>query len=424
MGSVLDLAAMSEAASIQRVLVTVTGPDTAGITSSLTQVIADNHAHLLDIEQVVVQAQLTLCLLIGVDPEPAHGDPVLKDLLFSAKRRGLELTFKVLDTVSLSTPVEPSRPVRYAVTAIGDGLDAKGVHALAETLASQGANIEMIRQLSDGDMHSMELIVSLSRSEGGASALGNALLEATAERDIDVSVQRERLTRRSKRLVVMDMDSTLIQIEVIDELARMHGVLEKVGAITERAMAGELDFEASLRERVSLLEGLDYEEALTLSARLPVTKGARQMLHVLRTLGYKTAVISGGFTFAADALKDELGLDYAYANVLDIAEGKLTGKLAGPIVTPQRKADLLDAIAQQEGIALEQTIAIGDGANDLAMLQRAGLGIAFHAKKKLKEAADSAVSAGGLDRILYLLGLHARDVKEVLDNAPPELVRD
>ncbi len=212
----------------------------------------------------------------------------------------------------------------------------------------------------------------------------------------------------------MDMDSTLIQIEVIDELARMHGVVDRVSAITERAMAGELDFEQSLRERVRLLEGMPYADVLTLAQRLPVTEGARDMLRVLRTLGYKTAVISGGFTFAAFALKEQLGLDYAYANELAVKDGKLTGDVVDPVVSPQRKADLLDAIAQREGIALEQTIAIGDGANDSSMLERAGLGIAFHAKPKLRATADTSVSAGGLDRILYLLGLHSRDIDELL----------
>jgi len=398
----------------QRVLVTVTGPDTPGITSALTHVIADNHAELVDIEQVVVQRQLTLCLLLEVSTARSHGDPVLKDLLFTAKRMGLDLTFRALEDERTSDPNAPRS--RYAVTAIGDGLDAGGVSALASVLAQQEANIEWIRRLSKKALMSLEVICSLPGGGDHATKLRRALIEAVAERDIDVAVQRERLTRRSKRLVVMDMDSTLIQIEVIDELARMHGVVDKVSEITHRAMAGELDYEASLRERVSMLEGLEYAKVLELAKKLPVQQGARDLLRVLHTLGYKTAVISGGFRFAANALKDELGLDYAYANQLDVQDGKLTGKVLDPIVTPQRKADLLDAIAQRENIALEQTIAIGDGANDLGMLERAGLGIAFHAKAKLKAAADTSVSAGGLDRVLYLLGLHARDVQELLES--------
>ncbi len=407
---------MASAEEIQRVLVTVTGPDVPGISAALTAVIAENHAELLDIEQVVVQQQLTLCLLVGVKPGRAQGDPVLKDLLFTAKRMGLELTFRVLEKRDPGMTQPPAQlRQRYAVTAIGDGLDAKGVHKLTEVLAEQEANIEWIRRLSSGRLLSLEVICSLPGGEDYAHQLRRALVEAVAGVDIDVAVQRERLTRRSKRLVVFDMDSTLIQIEVIDELARMHGVVEKVSDITRRAMAGELDFEGSLRERVSLLEGLEYSKVLQLAGNLPVTDGVPEMLKVLHRLGYKTAVISGGFTFAANALKEQLGLDYAYANQLEIRDGKLTGKVIDPVVTPQRKADLLDAIAQRESIALDQTIAVGDGANDMGMLERAGLGIAFHAKAKLREAADTSLSGGGLDRILYLLGLHGRDVQEVLE---------
>jgi phosphoserine phosphatase len=396
---------------VQRVLVTVTGPDTVGITAKLTEVLAKSRASLLDIEQVVVLGQLTLCMVVGVDPTPEAGDVVLKDLLFTAKSMGLELDFTVVEPAAT---IERPSGGRYAVTAIGGDLDAAGVHGLARVLADHGTNIESIRRLSQNGLSSLEVICSLPEAEGAARALRAALMEVTMGRDIDVAVQRERLTRRSKRLVVMDMDSTLIQIECIDELARMHGVVDRVAAITARAMAGELDFESSLKERVGLLAGMDYEKAVSLAANLPVTEGAQELLEVLRVLGYKTAVISGGFTFAAEKLKAKLGLDYAYANELEVKHGKLTGKVVGRIVGANRKAELLEDIAARERIALEQTIAIGDGANDLAMLERAGLGIAFHAKAKLKAAADTAVSRGGLDRILYLLGLHARDIRELV----------
>lgn len=397
----------------EQVLVTVTGPDTPGITAALTGVLASCNADLLDIEQVVVQEQLTLCLAVGFGSQESRHVTAIKDLLFTAKRMGLSIDFHVIDRAPI-----PRRSHRFAVTAIGDGLDANGVHVISQVLADYDANIESIQRLSRSGLHSLEVVLSLDHDEdvdGHAHALRRALLSATDQLRIDVAVQRERLTRRAKRLVVFDMDSTLIQIEVIDELARAHGIVDKVSAITHRAMSGELDFEQSLRARVALLEGLPYREVLELAANLPVTDGVRDMLRVLHTLGYKTAVISGGFTFAANALKDMLGLDYAYANVLEVEDGKLTGRVLGPVVTPQRKADLLDAIAQREGIALEQTIAVGDGANDLGMLERAGLGIAFHAKKKLKDAADTSVSAGGLDRILYLLGLRWDDIAELLE---------
>ncbi len=405
---------MAETTDVQCVLVVVSGADSVGVTSELTSVVARNHAHLLDIEQVVLSGQLTLCLLLGVEPEATEGDAVLKDLLFAAKRRGMELRFQALETRCISAPPVAEEPKRYAITAIGDVVDAAGVSALTSVLAEHGANIESIRRLSHDRLSSLEAIATVERGHEKAEALRGALAAALQEHGLDVAVQRERLTRRSKRLIVMDMDSTLIQIECIDELARMHGVVDRVAGITERAMAGELDFEESLRERVGLLEGMAWDKALTLAQNLPVTPGAREMLSVLRTLGFKTAVISGGFTFAANTLKEELGLDYAYANELEVVDGVLTGRVVGPIVTPERKAKLLTEIAEREGIAPEQTIAVGDGANDLTMLQRAGLGIAFHAKAKLKAHADTSVSRGGLDRILYLLGLHARDVREAL----------
>jgi len=398
----------------RRVLVTVTGADTPGITARLTGVIADAGAALLDIEQVVVQRQLILGLLVGVDA-PGHSEAVLKDLLFAAKTMGLDLQFTALESADLRA--DPSRAV-YAVTTLGDAMDARGVHQIAVALAGHDANIEAIRRLSDGHLTSLEFIVSIPGGDERAAQLRRDLMAAAADRDIDVAVQRETFSRRAKRLVVMDMDSTLIQMEVIDELARMHGVGAEVAEITRSAMAGELDYEQSLRRRVGLLRGMAWDRVAALARDLPVTEGARDLLYVLRTLGYRTGVISGGFTFAAHALKEQLGLDYAYANQLEVSEGRLTGRVLDPIITPQRKADLLDTIAQSEGILLAQTIAVGDGANDLPMLERAGLGIAFHAKPKLKAAADTAVSKGGLDRILYLLGLHARDLTEVLRGAP------
>lgn len=403
----------------QRVLVTVSGPDAPGITASLTGSLAGKQVALLDVEQVVVQGHLILALLLGLDATPARGAPVLKDLLFTAKSHGLDLDFRVLDDEELAPREELAEYRRYAVTAIGDAFDATGLHVIADTLAKKRANIEGVRQLSDGSLVSVEVIVSMSGApERQGIELRRDLLAAVSGYGVDIAVQRETVTRRSKRLVVMDMDSTLISIECIDELARLHGVADRVESITARAMAGELDFEQSLRERVALLEGMEHERVLALSRDLPLTDGAEDLLYVLRALGYKTALVSGGFTFAANALKDRLGIDYTYANQLEVANGRLTGRVLDPIVGPQRKADLLDAIAQGEGISLEQTIAIGDGANDLGMLERAGLGIAFHAKPKLRQAADTTVSEGGLDRILYLLGLRAREVAEILEQRP------
>ncbi|MFY0573127.1 phosphoserine phosphatase SerB [Cystobacter fuscus] len=236
---------------------------------------------------------------------------------------------------------------------------------------------------------------------------------AMATSAFDVALQRESLYRRAKRLVVMDMDSTLIRIEVIDELARAHGVGEQVSRITERAMHGEMDYDESLRQRVALLKGLDARVLHELAARLPLTEGAETLIRVLKRLGYRTAIISGGFSVAAEALRARLGIDYAHSNLLEEADGKLTGRTLGAIVNARRKAELLEDIARAEGILLDQVIAVGDGANDLLMLERAGLGIAFRAKPKLRQAADTSISAGGLDTILYFLGLTARELREV-----------
>ena len=394
-----------------RVLVTVTGRDKPGITATLTGIIADGEAELLDIEQVVVQGQLTLCLLVCVDEGRAKGAPVVKDLLFAAKQLGMDLDFRVLEEVR-----EDARRRQYALTAIGDVVGAPAVHMLAQTLAKHGANIDAIRRLSGETLSSVEIVVGFAGGDEQALALRKDLMTTSAELGVDVAFQRDALTRRSKRLIVMDMDSTLIRIEVIDELARLHGVYEQVAEITERAMKGAMPYEQSLQLRVALLAGMPAAQVHEVAADLPLSEGAEDLLKVLRALGYKTAVISGGFSFAAEALRRRLGLDYAYSNQLEIKDGKLTGRVLEPIVGPQRKADLLDALAQREGVPLEQTIAIGDGANDLLMLEKAGLGIAFHAKPKLKERADTSVSAGGLDRILYLLGLRQRDIAEFLQS--------
>lgn len=396
----------------RKVLVTVAGHDTPGITAKLTGILEESDARLEDIEQVVVHGHLTLCFVVAVFGARHQGDAVLKDLLFAAKDMGLDLDFKILADDPSSTK-NPER-ARYAVTAIGDAIDARAVHAISNVLAQHDANIDKIRRLSEGAFNSFEIVLSLPSGEDRALALRKDLIAAGQAANIDVALQEETLTRRTKRLIVMDMDSTLIRIECIDELARMHGVVDQVSDITRRAMQGELDFEQSLRARVALLAGMPWQQVQSLADDLPITEGAERLIAVLKGLGMKTAVISGGFTFAADALKKRLGLDFAYANTLEVKDGVLTGRVKDPIVTAQRKADLLEGIALQEGIALEQVVAVGDGANDAVMIEKAGLGIAFHAKPKLQERADTSLSAGGLDRILYLLGLHARDIDRFL----------
>jgi phosphoserine phosphatase len=391
-----------------RILVTVTGPDRPGVTSTLMGILADKDGGLDDIEQVVVQGQLTLCLLISVPPS----SDVLKEMLFASKQLGMELDFKPVDigTQALAAAADTGR--RYVITAIGRSLGPPALHALASTLASQGANIDKISRLSEGPLASLEIHAKIPADRDHEN-LKRLLLAVATRSAFDVSLQRESLYRRSKRLVVMDMDSTLIQIEVIDELARRHNVGDRVARLTEQAMRGEMDYDESLRQRVALLKGLDSKVLETICAELPLTEGAEILVRVLKRLGYRIAVISGGFSQAAEALKRRLGLDYAFSNQLEIIDGKLTGRVTGPIVNAQRKAELLEIIAQLEGVLLDQTIAVGDGANDALMLERAGLGIAFHAKPTLRERADTAISAGGLDSVLYLLGLTAREIKEI-----------
>lgn len=390
------------------VMVTVSGPDGPGITARLTGILEQTQAQLLDIEQVVVQGHLSLAMLIDVGQGDGRG--ALKELLFAAKELGVSLDFKPIDALRSSPPPASQR---YVVTAIGRCLGAAEMHALSATLAEHGGNIARIAWLSLGALRSVEVEIALQAS-GNPSALKEDLLRLSMRSSFDIALQREGLFRRSKRLVVMDMDSTLISIEVIDELARAHGVMAQVAAVTERAMQGEMDFDEALRQRLSLLKGLDVAVLERLANQLPLTEGAEKLIRVLRRLGYRTAVISGGFSIAADSLKARLGIDYAHANTLEIEGGKLTGRVVGPIVNGRRKAELLESIAATEGVLLDQVIAVGDGANDLPMLERAGLGIAFRAKAKLRERADTSISAGGLDAILYLLGISARELEEVL----------
>jgi phosphoserine phosphatase len=395
-----------------KMLVTITGPDRPGITSSLTGVLADSKVSLLDIEQVVVQGQLTLCLLLDCGMHDEVGEKVIKELLFEAKKLGQEADFR---EIQISESLESSLgKVRYVLTVLGDPVSADSLHVLSSILARHDANIDSIRRLSRIGLSSLEFNITLPRLEGAATKLKEEMILKMAHRDVDIALQRETLTRRNKRLVALDMDSTLIQTELIDELARANDVYSEVSSITHQAMNGEFDFKESLKRRVSFLKGLESHRLEELAERLPLTDGAEPLIKVLKGLGYKVGIISGGFTVAAEKLKNRLGLDFAYANKLEIVDGRLTGKVDEPIVDAEKKADLLSWVAHKEGIPLEQTIAIGDGANDALMLAQAGLGIAFYGKPSLRKSADTSVSSGGLEKILYLLGMNAHDVEDFL----------
>ena len=387
------------------ILVSVNGPDHPGISAGLMDVLAAGKAEVYDVEQIVVRGRLTLNVLIGVDAENA----TIRDLLFYGWKEGLHLDFEVVDPDP--TPIKEMS----VVTVIGTRVGPDDFGAVARAIADGGGNIERIYRLSRYPVVSYELAIS----NGTLDQIRENLVLMAAQRPIDVSIQPDGLERRAKRMVVMDVDSTLIQDEVINLLAREAGVEERVSVITARAMAGEIDFEGSLRERVSLLAGLGQEAMARVSADITVTPGAKTFIRTLNRLGMKTAIVSAGFTRFADSLAADLDIDYSLSNTLDVKDGVLTGGLAGELVDGPRKAEFLKEIASAEGIPLSQVVAVGDGANDLDMLAVAGLGIAFNAKPIVKERADTSVSVPFLDAILFLMGVRREHV-EAADAADPE----
>lgn len=391
------------------VLITMTGPDKPGIIASVTGQIAEAGARIRDIEQTVTHTLLSLSVLIDFASGDADGKPLIKELLFLAKELGLDLDFQVIGEAEYRRKTTRNA---YVVTIMGGEVNAKALARVSRILADHQVNIERITKLTQRQLRCVEFLITTS-PDLDVKALTRKLLHAATSLGVDIAVQKESLYRRAKRLVVMDMDSTLIQIEVIDELARLAGVGAAVAEITERAMNGELDFQEALRARVALLKGLDASALEQVYRNIPFTPGAKTLVRILKRLGFKTAVISGGFKFFTDRLKEELGLDYAYANQLEIIDGIVTGGVVGPIIDGARKAQLLEEIAAGEGITLDQVIAIGDGANDLPMLGKAGLGIAFNAKARVREQADYHINQQSLDSILYLLGLSEREMEEI-----------
>ena len=393
------------------ILISVRGKDTPGITAKLTGILAqDPHAKLLDIEQTVVHKKLILSILIGFTKKNHDRSPLLKDLLFAANPLGVELNFEVFDAQLLGE--EESRH-QYVITCLGDEIGAYPLSHIAKTLAAKQVNIDKISKLTLKHIKAVELLTH-AKKPIDTKNFSKELLSLSSELGIDIALQQQGLLRRAKRLVVMDMDSTLVRSEVIDELGRQAGVLHKISAITERAMRGEMGFAQSLKTRVALLKGLKSKDLEKVYRRIRLNKGADRLVTVLKKLGYKIALVSGGVTYFTDRFKERLGLDYAFANELEIKNGSLTGKVTGPIVDSRRKAEILEMIAQGEKIALDQVIAIGDGANDIPMLIKAGLGVAFHAKPKVREKARCSVSHhASLDSILYLLGISEKEIRQL-----------
>ena len=405
------------------VLITISGQDRPGLTSALTGILANYDINVLDIGQSVIHESLSLGILIE-SPEEAKSCSVFKDILFKAHELNLNARFTPVTESDYEHWVAAQGRPKHIVTLLGRQITARHLARVTEVVSEHGFNIEQISRLSGRRSLEKSLLqprgasvqLSLSGEVEDVAAMHARFLQISQELDLDVAVQEDNLYRRSRRLVCFDMDSTLIQAEVIDELAKVAGVGEQVAAITESAMRGEIDFSESFRRRMALLEGMDESVLKGIAEALPITEGAERLIRHLRHFGYKVAILSGGFTYFANYLKEKLGIDYVYANQLDFENGKLTGKVKGEIIDGQMKAKLLMQLAEEEGISQEQVIAVGDGANDLPMLAIAGLGIAFHAKPLVKEKAQHSIATLGLDAILYLLGIRDRELAELEAN--------
>lgn len=400
------------------VLINLTGPDRPGITRDLSRILASHDVRVLDIGQAVIHDTLTLGLLIELPPD-SESHPVLKDVLFRVHEWDLQARFTPIGSDEYERWVAAQGQPRHIMTLIGTRLTARHLEGLGDVATRHGLNIDNITRLSgrvslrDASAEPRSCVeLSLRGTPDDASALRGELLALAQELDVDIAFQVDDLYRRNRRLVAFDMDSTLIQAEVIDELAAEAGVGEQVAAITEAAMNGELDFRQSLVRRVALLEGLEVGVLEKVAERLPITPGAERLIRTLRSLDYRTAILSGGFGYFGRHVQARLGIDFVHANELEVEDGRLTGRVAGEIVDGERKAALLREIAERENLRLEQTIAVGDGANDLPMLDAAGLGIAFHAKPKVRASAEQVISNLGLDGILYLIGMSDREVQQ------------
>jgi phosphoserine phosphatase len=402
------------------ILINVSGEDRPGVTQSLTTILADYGATVLDIGQAVIHDFLTLGLLVEI-PQDGKSGPVLKDLLFCAHELEVKIRFTPISSQDYEHWVGQQGKERHTITVLGTRLEAEHLASVSRVLAEHELNIDLIHRLS-GRLSMSEQVrgnyacveFSVRGTPRDKTLMRAAFLEVAREHDIDIAFQADDLYRRNRRLVAFDMDSTLIQTEVIDELAIEAGVGPEVAAITERAMRGELDYAESLKLRLELIAGLDESKLQEVADRLPLTQGAERLIQVLKKLGFKIAILSGGFTYFGDHLARRLGVDYVHANQLEIADGKLTGRVIGQIVDGPRKAELLRMIAARENLSMQQVIAVGDGANDLPMLSIAGLGIAFRAKPIVKESAGQALTAVGLDGILYLIGVRDREAMQSL----------
>ena len=395
------------------ILINISGEDKPGMTNAITSILGKYNATILDIGQSDIHHNLALGILFRT-LDNQHSGNMLKEILFKCSELNMNVRFKPVDEKNYEQWVARQGKSRFIVTVLGKVISAGQLSQVTGELAAQGLNIDSIKRLTgrpalDGNENVRSCIeLSVRGDLKDKAALSEQFMNLTVKEGIDISFQKDDIFRRNRRLICFDMDSTLIKTEVIDELADRAGVGDEVRAITEAAMRGEIDFTESFSRRVALLKGLDVSVMKEIAENLPIMDGAERLMSVLTMCGYKIAILSGGFTYFGNYLKKKFDMDYVYANELEVEDGKLTGRYVGDVVDGKRKAELLRLISQVEKIQLEQVIAVGDGANDLPMLSIAGLGIAFHAKPKVKEVARQSISTIGLDGILYFLGF--RDI--------------